>query len=169
MTLVAFYTELKNVRQQQEIDLSEVANRTKINIKYLEALESGDFSFLPNVYVRLFLRAYSVEVGADPVDALNQLDIHLAKTEAGSSRQETSTADATAAESEDEEYEPSKKTPFQIRSDLIKVILLIAVVLFAVFVIRRIVSEEPEEVPVDAAEENVSLDPAIPAYRFLPL
>ena len=75
--MTSFYNDLKELRQGQKIELSEVANRTKINIQYLEALEKGDFSFLPLVYVRLFLRAYAVEIGADKDDILNQLEIHL--------------------------------------------------------------------------------------------
>jgi len=142
--LIPFYTELKNIRNKQEIDLSEVANRTKINIKYLEAIESGDFSFLTIVYVRLFLRAYALEIGADPEDALKQLDIHLAKTEDISLPQPI-TLEEPHKENEDEDLEPARKTPFRIRSDLLKVVILIALVLFAIFVIRKIISEEPAE------------------------
>ena len=51
-----FYQELKNTRNSKKITLKEISEYTKINIKYLEALENGDFNALPNVYTRLFLR-----------------------------------------------------------------------------------------------------------------
>ncbi|MEE9166500.1 MAG: helix-turn-helix transcriptional regulator [Candidatus Neomarinimicrobiota bacterium] len=140
--VVPFYTELKSIRQEQEIDLSEVANRTKINMSYLESLESGDFSFLPTVYIRLFLRAYAVEIGANAQDSLKQLDIHLAKTEEMPQPQPATVEDHDGEEDE-ETYAVSRKTPFQIRSDILKVVVLVAIVLFAIFIIRRIITEEP--------------------------
>lgn len=144
--MIPFYAELKNLRNEQEIDLSEIANRTKINIKYLEALESGDFSFLPTVYVRLFLKAYTLEIGADPQDALKQLEIHLAKTEEVPSAHRIAVEELSADEEEEPDVEGPQRAPFQLRSDLWKVVLLIAIVLFAIFIIRKIISEEPPEV-----------------------
>ncbi|MFQ6616230.1 MAG: helix-turn-helix domain-containing protein [Fidelibacterota bacterium] len=153
--LVPFYTELKTLREKQEIDLQEVSNRTKINLTYLEAIESGDFSFLPHVYVRLFLRAYAIEVGAEPKDILNQLEIHLSKEEG---REPPEEEIAEEIERDMEEKEPEVRVPgrtsYQIRSDLIKVALLLAVVLFAVFIIRRIVSQEGSVPPEETGQES---------------
>lgn len=150
--MIPFYTELKNLRNQQEIDLSEISNRTKVNITYLEAIESGDFSFLPMVYVRLFLRAYALEIGADPLDTLKQLDIHLAKTE--EIPQQPKIEIEETDKEEEEEYKITRKSPFQIRSDLIKVFILVAVILFAIFIIRKITSEEPVEKQNSVIEES---------------
>ena len=71
-----FFEELKKLRIERDIELSEVSTRTKISLEYLEAMESGDFTFLPYVYIRLFLKAYTVEIGAETEGILQQLD-HL--------------------------------------------------------------------------------------------
>lgn len=150
-----FYTELKNLREKQEIDLQEVSNRTKINLTYLEAVESGDFSFLPHVYVRLFLRAYAIEIGADPKDVLNQLEIHLSKEEGREPpKEEIAEEIETDMEEEESELKVPARTSYQIRSDLFKVAILIAVVLFAVFIIRQIVSEDKAVPPEEIEEEG---------------
>ena len=151
--MIPFYTELKNLRTQQEIDLSEVSSRTKINIHYLEAIESGDFSFLPGVYVRLFLRAYALEIGADPLDTFKQFDIHIAKTEEILQPQKIVIEETDKNEEEEENHDVPRKTPFQIRSDLYKVIALLAIVIFAIFIIRKIISEEPMESQSAMTEE----------------
>ena len=52
-----FFKELKKLRIERDIELAEISTRTKINLDYLETLESGDFTFLPYVYVRLFMKA----------------------------------------------------------------------------------------------------------------
>ena len=69
-----FFEELKKQRISQDIELNEISNRTKINLEYLESIEKGDFDFLPYIYVRLFLKAYCIEIGLDYNDSLKNLD-----------------------------------------------------------------------------------------------
>ena len=71
------HKKLKALRREQKIDLAAIEKRTKINLEYLKAIESGKFEVLPSTYIRLFLKAYCVEIGADPVDAMRQMDILL--------------------------------------------------------------------------------------------
>ena len=72
-----FYKILKDTRIQRGIELEEIQTRTKINIKFLNAIENGKFDLLPEPYIRLFLRAYSTEIGLDSVKLLNQFDLML--------------------------------------------------------------------------------------------
>ena len=69
-----FYKILKDTRIQRGIELEEIQTRTKINIKFLNAIENGEFDLLPEPYIRLFLRAYSTEIGLDPEKLLNQFE-----------------------------------------------------------------------------------------------
>ena len=64
-----FYTQFSEKRNNSNKNLSEIAESTKINIKYLEAIELGDFDILPNVYIRLFLRSYAeyLELNAEKI------------------------------------------------------------------------------------------------------
>ena len=72
--MAELHKNLKSLRRERKIDLKAIEKRTKIDIEYLKAIESGKFEVLPSTYIRLFLKAYCVEIGADPVDALHQLD-----------------------------------------------------------------------------------------------
>ncbi|MDP7609727.1 MAG: helix-turn-helix transcriptional regulator [Candidatus Marinimicrobia bacterium] len=69
-----FYKILKDTRIQRGIELEEIQTRTKINIKFLIALENGEFDLLPKPYIRLFFRAYSTEIGLNPEKLLNQFE-----------------------------------------------------------------------------------------------
>ena len=71
-----FYQELKNTRNSKKISLKEISEYTKINIKYLEALENGEFNVLPNVYTRLFLRSYCNYLGVDSRTILDEYEIY---------------------------------------------------------------------------------------------
>jgi len=141
--IMTFYGDLKKIRREKEIDLGEVANRTKINQGYLVSIEKGDYTFLPHVYVRLFLRAYAVEIGADPDEAVNQLEIHLEKEQI--SPPEQLSIDDTMRDDHLDDYMEPSKSPLQSRSDIIKVIILVAVFIFAIYIIKQITSSESSE------------------------
>lgn len=57
--------ELKTAREKNSLTLVQVANKSKIDIKFLEAIEQGDFTFLPDLYVRAFVKNFAKTVGLD--------------------------------------------------------------------------------------------------------
>ena len=58
---------LQSAREGRGLSLDELANRTKINVRLLRALESNDLEALPRgIFMRGYLRAYATEVGLDP-------------------------------------------------------------------------------------------------------
>jgi len=71
-----FFDALKSHRESKNIEISEICEFTKINISYIEAIESGEFNVLPTVYMRLFLRAYADFIGADSIKALEDFELH---------------------------------------------------------------------------------------------
>ena len=64
-TTESFYSALKLHRESQKIEIAEICEFTKINKKYIDAIENGDFDVLPSVYMRLFIRAYTNFIGSD--------------------------------------------------------------------------------------------------------
>lgn len=67
-----FGEELKRERELRGIGLREVAEATKVNIRYLEAMERDDFEHLPGgVFNRGFVRAYAQFIGVDPDAMVN--------------------------------------------------------------------------------------------------
>jgi transcriptional regulator with XRE-family HTH domain len=58
---------LRRRREEQQIALSTIAERTKIKTSLLEALERDDVSHWPaGIYRRAFIRSYATAVGLDP-------------------------------------------------------------------------------------------------------
>jgi len=72
-----FYNKYKKFRIDNNIDLSDVSKRTKIDIKYLQSIEKGKFAEIPGVYVKLFFKAYINEIGVDIEEALDELNSFL--------------------------------------------------------------------------------------------
>ena len=47
-----------------------MAAKTRIDIKFLEALEDGNFNFLPDIYVKAFIKQYAKVIGLDEEETL---------------------------------------------------------------------------------------------------
>ena len=64
---------LAAARERKGVDLIRAERDTKIRVRYLSALERGDYRDLPGaVYTKGFLRNYAIYLGLDPEDVLRQ-------------------------------------------------------------------------------------------------
>jgi cytoskeletal protein RodZ len=85
----SFGEEMRRERELREISLREIAEATKVNIRYLEAMERNEFQHLPGgVFNRGFVRAYAQFIGVDPEAMVNA---YLLEEQAQGSRQTRST------------------------------------------------------------------------------
>ena len=58
---------LKEIRESQGIPLQEIAERTRINVTYLDFIEQDKFKSLPaEVYLKGYLGQYACHLGVDP-------------------------------------------------------------------------------------------------------
>jgi cytoskeletal protein RodZ len=69
-----FFQELKRAREEKRVSLADIADRTLINIKHLEAIERGNTSILPEAYVRAFIKEYAAAIGLDGAETLRRFD-----------------------------------------------------------------------------------------------
>jgi cytoskeletal protein RodZ len=82
-----FGEDLRRERELRQISLREVAEATKVNIRYLEALERNDFSHLPGgLFNRGFVRAYCQFIGID-VDTMVNAYILEERAQCGSTEE----------------------------------------------------------------------------------
>lgn len=66
---------LAAARVRAGLSLTDVAERSRVGLGYLEALEADDWEALPApVYTRGFMRLYAREVGLDPEAVVARLD-----------------------------------------------------------------------------------------------
>jgi len=69
-----FAEELRQAREENEITLQQMAAKTRIDIKFLEAIDNGNFSFLPNIYVRAFIKQFAKTVGLDEEETIKKYE-----------------------------------------------------------------------------------------------
>jgi len=72
--LLLFGETLKKNRQEKQISLAQVSASTRINERFLEAIEAGDLSVLPQPYIRSFIREYAIATELLPDEALRAYD-----------------------------------------------------------------------------------------------
>ena len=141
--MAQFYKELKELRISKDISLEDLESKTKININYLKAIEEGDFKVLPIPYLRLFIRAYAIEIGGEAVRALDLLDSFVGNTK--------STVNTSMKKNEKDETDFSNDfsifsllsdSNLKLRKDILKVSLLSVLFIFSIFVVKKIFSNE---------------------------
>ncbi len=58
---------LKKIRESQDLTIHDIADRTKISLQYIEAIENEDESNFPApVYLKSFIKQYAVAIHLDP-------------------------------------------------------------------------------------------------------
>tara|TARA_B100000579_G_C22822892_1_gene851570 strand:- start:2 stop:832 length:831 start_codon:yes stop_codon:yes gene_type:complete len=148
----SFYKDLKDLRIESGIDLEEIHNRTKISLEALRAIESGQFDELPQTYIRLFVRAYANEIGADENSTLSELDKFLSKeSKVGSQLESNKTyqqINKVAEKKDVDQINPSLATSKNIRTDMVKGIALLSILIFSIYIIRQINKEEASKAPI---------------------
>ncbi|WP_052134349.1 helix-turn-helix domain-containing protein [Sphingomonas sp. 37zxx] len=72
---------LRLAREAQGLALSDIAQRTRIPLRHLEAIEASNYISLPSItYAMGFTRAYARMIGADEVEIARDLRIEIADT-----------------------------------------------------------------------------------------
>ena len=139
--MAQFYKELKELRESREISLDEISERTKINVSYLKAIESGEFSEIETPYLRLFLRAYAEEIGGDSLRALEQLDSFLG-TKRPKLISHMVSDDEMADENEAEKHIRISSPSKELRQDYLIGGILSLILLFAIAIFQKIFNED---------------------------
>lgn len=77
-------SRLRSEREEKGLTLDDLAGQTRIQKRYLQAIEEGDYSNIPGkFYTRAFIKQYAEAVGLDPNDMFEEYknDIPIAYEE----------------------------------------------------------------------------------------
>ena len=69
-----FADELRRQREKSGLTLQQMATKTRIDLKFLEAIDQGNFSFLPDLYVKAFVKQFAKTIGLDENLTLNKFE-----------------------------------------------------------------------------------------------
>jgi len=94
--LKKFAAELKNAREEKQISLSHISAKTRIDLKYLTAIDNANFEVLPDLYIRAFIKEYALSIDLNPEETIKKFD--LAKAGKSDSPEEAAPVDSLSAE-----------------------------------------------------------------------
>ncbi len=144
-----FYEELKKRRRELGLTLDQVSNKTKINIKFLKAFESGNFAELPQTYVRLFLKAYAQELNMDAEQILEDYDAYRQEEPQDQNRIEQTKAPKTDQKNDKDILPKSNK------KSLFGILLSFAILIFIIIILKQVLMEKQQNttaVPISPTE-----------------
>ena len=70
-----FAEQLRKARLKKGVSLQQMAAKTRIDFKFLEAIDNGNFGFLPELYVKAFVRQYAKAVDLDEQETIKKFEI----------------------------------------------------------------------------------------------
>jgi cytoskeleton protein RodZ len=153
MNLEQFGEELKKTRLEKELSLTDISVETRISLKFLDAIEHGQFQILPQTYVRAFLREYALMTGLDPDDVMQRYE--SARQESASRKADNSGPQQGSLQEKPQKDESEKK-PFSLsplqRNIIFGFFIAAAVLLVAILANMNRSSSSSntvEEVPFD--------------------
>ena len=165
--LLKFAGELTAKRKQEGITLQQIHQKTRIEIKFLEAIEKANFDIMPELYMRAFIKEYSDTIGLKPAETLKKYDL------AKSGKTEEDVVNVPI-EAEQEKQTPAKQfdaiysEPKEVAAKVVSnknfiyavssgFVIIIAVFLFVVFFndsSKEIVKETPYEEIIQENKER---------------
>lgn len=78
---------LEEHRLSSGLDIVDISRATGINVRYLRAIEKGDFAVVPgDIYVRGYVREYAKYLGIPYVEAISEYEAYLRKKNYGVGR-----------------------------------------------------------------------------------
>jgi cytoskeletal protein RodZ len=162
MTLEEIGQELKKKRVERQISLMDISAETRVNLKFLEAIERGNFAILPQTYVRAMIREYAAHVGLDPVEMMGAYD--LARGEKHEKHHVTSSSPATLEASLAPTQEAGGSAPLA-RQLLFGGIILAAIVIVVLIIRPGSPTVQPPQNPEVAFDSVIRENEAVSVKR----
>ncbi len=139
--------KLKAARERQSLSLEDIAGKTRITLRHLEAIEDSKFHKLPGTtYVIGFAKAYARCLDMNDGEIATEL------------REELATSGHSSSTARIENYEPAAVSSIPSKA-LAWTAAIIAAIALAAFLIWRTAQIDGNLIDTGAPEENVELEP----------
>ncbi|WP_373896072.1 helix-turn-helix domain-containing protein [Virgibacillus sp. CBA3643] len=141
---------LKEARETKDISLDSLQETTKIQKRYLVAIEEGNFQILPGkFYARAFIKEYANAVGLNPNELLEEYKEEVPKTE------DEHDAPYTRIQRTRKESNTEKSPAiFSLMPTIIVILLVIGIILAALFFYTQATSGGDESSPQEEQNDN---------------
>lgn len=145
---------LSETRKNKAIRLKEIAQKTKVSPEFLQKLESGEFDFLPQLYVKAFLRSFAgaLDLEADALVREYEAAQKADQTEAGAD------SDLPAREQEEKKEAIALRDIYEkIKSPLGRKIAFILAAFLLFFVFTVLIWPQNKDLITEPASKKIEI------------
>ena len=180
--LKEFGEKLRKIRESKDISLHRIFEITRNDLKYLQAIEQGNFDIMPEVYMKALLKEYAEAIELNPDEIVEEFT--AIKEKKLEQQPDVETVDKSKQESPKKIFE---ETSFGLNAEsdeglknemiisgnkkIIFTLLGVVIVILAYFIFKpeppkeiiketpykEVVKNQTEEKPSEIAEEKVSV------------
>jgi cytoskeletal protein RodZ len=145
---------LKEAREEKNISLESLQETTKIQKRYLIAIEEGNLQVLPGkFYARAFIKEYANAVGLDPNELLEEYKEEVPKTE-----EETEVQYSRMQRTRKESSPEKNNAIFSLMPTIIVILLVIGIFFAAWYFIQLAMSDDDSESPEQQNENEIIIN-----------
>lgn len=72
--LQKFAEDLKSAREAKGISILQISSRTKIDPKFLTAIENAEYDVLPEIYVKAFIKSFAQTIDLNPKEIIQKFE-----------------------------------------------------------------------------------------------
>jgi cytoskeletal protein RodZ len=152
MDLTKFGEELRRLRLEKQVSLMDISFSTRINLKFLEAIEAGKFTVLPQTYVRAFLREYGEAIGLGADEILHRYDVHREPQATPTPREPRQVPQPSVEATSKQSEAKVRRFPAILRKNFAFVFIVVLAAAFVMYLRDTGVKtqEAPPEIPFEA-------------------
>lgn len=144
-----FYKRIKEKRKELGYSLEQISDNTKINVKFLRAIEEGNFKVLPQTYIKLFLKSYAQELNLNVQEILKDFEKYKFSKGIDSPEPEEPAG-------EEKKVNKLSITPGTNKKNFITILAIIVVFFIVIFTLKRVLDQSTEKkddtVPLNVSE-----------------
>lgn len=168
--------ELKAKREEEDISLETINQKTRIDLKFLKAIDDGNFAIIDEVYIRAFIREYAKIVGLDPDKIIKKYELAKAgKLDESETGKESEMSDVVEEKIDEpktvytsEDFTGKMPNEEKTNSGIKKVLLLVGlgIILVGAVLYLVLMNDRPEIIKETPFEEILQKQKEEPAERF---
>ena len=162
--LISLAEELKKTREENNISIDQIFTKTRIDRKYINAIEDGNFSIMPDVYIRAFIKEYAKAIGLDPSEVLEKFesakegkkfekDDQEIKTEP--IKKEDKIKKTISSAIEEDERSEVQEASFQKNNLILYIAGAIVILILIFFITKLFLEDEPNQIITEKPFEEI--------------
>ena len=159
--------ELKETRVEKGFTLEQIYGRTRIDMKFLQAIETGHFDIMPEVYMKAFIKEYAAFIDLDADATLKKFELarqgknyneEEVKVEEEEQKTVLPETESKVFDSSTENYTPNNYSSTEVKNNNLVFVIIGIVLIIIVAVYFFFIRSTSDEIIIETPYEEIIKD-----------